>query len=109
MRRSLLATALLAFVVAACGASGTPSPSAAPSAAPSVAPSATPATTPSPSPSPSPAAAIYIVKKGDTLYAIAVRNKTTVKAILAANPAITNPNYLKLGQRIIIPAPSPSP
>lgn len=108
MPRSLLATALLAFVIAACGASSTPAPSVPPSAAPSVEPSATPAA-PSPSPSAASSGTIYIVKKGDTLYAIAVRNRTTVKAVLAANPDITNPNYLKVGQRIVIPAPSPSP
>jgi 2',3'-cyclic-nucleotide 2'-phosphodiesterase / 3'-nucleotidase len=108
MPRSLLATALLAFVIAACGASSTPAPSVPPSAPPSVEPSATPAA-PSPSPSTPPSGSVYIVKKGDTLSAIAARNKTTVKAILAANPDITNANYLKVGQRIVIPAPSPSP
>jgi LysM repeat protein len=112
MPRSLLATALLAFVIAACGASSTPAPSvppsAPPSAPPSVAPSATPVA-PSPSPSTPASGAVYIVKKGDTLYGIAARNRTTVKAILAANPDITNANYLKVGQRIVIPAPSPSP
>jgi LysM repeat protein len=43
------------------------------------------------------------VKKGDTLSAIAKANKTTVKAIQAANPQITNPNLIKPGQTFLIP------
>lgn len=44
----------------------------------------------------------YIVKKGDTLSKIAKANGTTVKAILALNPAITNPNRIYVGQTIRI-------
>jgi len=43
------------------------------------------------------------VKKGDTLSAIAKANNTTVKAIQAANPAITNVNLIKPGQVFTIP------
>ncbi len=46
-----------------------------------------------------------MVKQGDTLYVIAVRHKVTVARILAANPTITDPNVLTIGQRIVIPAP----
>ncbi len=45
----------------------------------------------------------YVVKSGDTLYSIALRFNTTVNAILAANPQITNPNVLVPGQVIVIP------
>jgi LysM repeat protein len=45
----------------------------------------------------------YKVKKGDTLSAIAKANQTTVKAIQAANPKITNPNLIKPGQVFNIP------
>jgi murein DD-endopeptidase MepM/ murein hydrolase activator NlpD len=45
----------------------------------------------------------YTVKKGDTLSAIAKANKTTVSAIVKANPAITNPNVIKTGQKITLP------
>jgi LysM repeat protein len=44
----------------------------------------------------------YIVKKGDTLSKIAKANGTTVKAIQALNPAITNPNRIYVGQTIRI-------
>lgn len=46
---------------------------------------------------------IYIVQPGDTLFFIAQRFGTTVNAILAVNPQITNPNVLTVGQRICIP------
>jgi LysM repeat protein len=45
----------------------------------------------------------YVVKKGDTLSAIAKRYGTTVDALLKANPNIKNPNLIKVGQVIIIP------
>lgn len=45
----------------------------------------------------------YTVKKGDTLTSIAKKYGTTVQAILAANPQITNPNLIKVGQVIRIP------
>lgn len=44
----------------------------------------------------------YVVKKGDTLRKIAKANGITVKAILALNPAITNPNRIYVGQTIRI-------
>jgi LysM repeat protein len=56
---------------------------------------------------------LYTVAAGDTLSAIARRNNVTVTAILAANPQITNPNVLTVGQRICIPGavtpPGPGP
>jgi LysM repeat protein len=45
----------------------------------------------------------YTVKQGDTLSAIAKRYGTTVAALLKANPNITNPNLIKVGQVIRIP------
>jgi predicted chitinase/LysM repeat protein len=44
------------------------------------------------------------VAKHDTLSKIAAREGTTVKEILAVNPKITDPNVLKLGQKIYLPA-----
>lgn len=44
----------------------------------------------------------YIVKRGDTLSKIAKKYKTTVKAILELNPAITNQNRIYVGQTIRI-------
>ena len=44
----------------------------------------------------------YRVRHGDNLYSIAHRYGTTVEAILRAN-RIYNPNYIYVGQRLIIP------
>ena len=102
------------LLLAACGGaspSATPSSGAAGSAAPGGAPTppvptATPVSTATPRPTARPASSgtVYVVKRGDTLYAIATRHHLTLKALLAANPQITNPNVLKVGQRIVIPA-----
>lgn len=43
------------------------------------------------------------VKKGDTLSAIAKANKTTVAKIVALNPSITNPNLIRVNQKIMVP------
>ena len=44
------------------------------------------------------------VKSGNTLSQIAKSKGITLKALLAANPDITNPNKIKVGQSIKIPA-----
>ncbi|WP_425415778.1 DUF3794 and LysM peptidoglycan-binding domain-containing protein [Orenia metallireducens] len=44
----------------------------------------------------------YTVKAGDTLYKIAQRFGTTIDAIIEENN-IVNPDYLEVGQRLIIP------
>ncbi len=55
-----------------------------------------------------------IVTWGDTLYSVAVRNGTTVAALVRAN-GLPNPNFIYAGQRLIIPAsssgsaPAPAP
>jgi len=43
---------------------------------------------------------IYIIAQGDTLKGLALRFDTTVDAILAANPEITNPNRIYAGQHV---------
>lgn len=55
----------------------------------------------------------YKVKRGDTLYDLAKKNKTTVDAI-AKSSGIKDPNKLRIGQEIVIPtsektAPLPLP
>jgi len=45
----------------------------------------------------------HIVKSGESLGAIAKQHNVTVAEILAANPDITNPNLIRLGQVIQIP------
>ncbi|MGM0501933.1 MAG: DUF3794 and LysM peptidoglycan-binding domain-containing protein [Bacillota bacterium] len=49
-----------------------------------------------------PAKIVYVVQPGDTLYKIACRYKTTIEALVEANN-IQNPDYLEVGQKIIIP------
>jgi LasA protease len=46
----------------------------------------------------------YIVQVGDSLGNIAARYNITVQMLIDANQ-ITNPNYLEVGQELIIPAP----
>jgi len=110
---------------------GTPTPTTSPTpSGPTLTPttSPTPATptptpttsptpaTPTPTPSPtSPCEVTYIVQPGDTLSSIARRFGTTVAAIVAAN-GIVNPDFIWVGQRLIIPVcgtpvptPTPSP
>jgi len=58
-----------------------------------------------------PCRSAYFVVRGDTLDRIAVRCRTNVPAILAANPAIMNPNLIGVGMRLmlyrdVVPAPS---
>lgn len=49
------------------------------------------------------AATVYTVRQGDTLARIAARFGVSVAAILQANPQITNPDRIYIGQRITIP------
>ncbi len=52
----------------------------------------------------------YTVQPGDTLFFIAQRFGTTVQAILACNPQITNPDLIFPGQVFCVPgAPAPAP
>jgi LysM repeat protein len=63
----------------------------------------------SPSPSPQPSPGVYIVQPGDTLQIIAARYGTTWQAIAVANN-LPNPNYVFVGQRLVIPSgPPPAP
>lgn len=56
-----------------------------------------------PQPTPKPEIIIYVVQKGDNLTKIAKMYNTTVDAIMAANPQITNKNLIYVGQKIRIP------
>ena len=109
-RRVLLAGVGMAIVVAGCGASESPAPSASAAAstasteAPSPSAAAEPSATVAPSPSPSSAATIYVVRKGDTLIAIAKKQHVTLAALRAANPQVTDPRKLHPGDKLTIPA-----
>ncbi len=55
----------------------------------------------------------YVVKAGDTLGKIASRSGTSLSALIAVNPQITNPSLIYVGQVINLPAgtnpPQPPP
>jgi rfaE bifunctional protein nucleotidyltransferase chain/domain len=64
---------------------------------------------PSPAPAPAPApggshGGIYTVQAGDTLSAIAQRQGVSLAALEAANPQLSNPNYIYPGETIHLPA-----
>ncbi|MEG1779105.1 MAG: LysM peptidoglycan-binding domain-containing protein, partial [Oscillospiraceae bacterium] len=50
-----------------------------------------------------PSATTHTVVKGDSLYAIAKMHETTVFDILAANPQVTNPSNLQIGEILAVP------
>ena len=45
----------------------------------------------------------YVVKAGDTLSKIASRNGITLAQLLKLNPSITNPNKIKVGDKVNLP------
>lgn len=47
----------------------------------------------------------YTVKAGDTLFALARSNSTTVEALIRLNPGIVDPNSLRIGQTVCLPPP----
>ncbi|MCK8486572.1 bifunctional 2',3'-cyclic-nucleotide 2'-phosphodiesterase/3'-nucleotidase [Paenibacillus sp. MBLB2552] len=76
-----------------------------PTPAPAPAPAPVPTPEPSPAPAPAPAAGtdtVYIVKKGDTLYDIALEHGTTWQALAKYNK-LSNPHLIRIGQKILIP------
>nr|WP_290666559.1 LysM domain-containing protein [Ardenticatena sp.] len=60
-------------------------------------------TIPLPPPTPTPRVVRYIVQEGDTLLSIAERYGTTVQTIIAANPNLENPDWIQIGQELLIP------
>ena len=49
----------------------------------------------------------YTVRRGDTLYAIARRYGVSLPCLLAANPAVRDPNRIYPGQVIVVPRDGP--
>ena len=80
------------------GNGATPNPSAS-----QVAPSASV----EPTAPPKPSAETYIIKSGDTLSKIATSFGLTLDELLAANPQITDPDKIAIGDEITIPARAP--
>jgi len=52
---------------------------------------------------------LYTVKASNTLFSIANRFGVTVRQIVDANPQISNPNIIFVGQEICIPIGTPTP
>lgn len=50
-----------------------------------------------------PGSAVYVVQPGDWLGEIARRHNTTVQAILAVNPQLTNPDVIHPGETLVLP------
>jgi len=88
-------------------------PPVGPTPTPTQTPSGTPAPTATSTPAPTvtPPAGVgfpYTVQWGDTLYSIARRFGVSVDAIVQAN-GLTDPNYIRAGQVLIIPTLPPPP
>ncbi|MFM9165550.1 MAG: LysM peptidoglycan-binding domain-containing protein [Candidatus Limnocylindrus sp.] len=79
------------------GVTATPTPSASP----------TSEVSPSPTPTPTPEAVLYRVKSGDTLRKIAEKFQVSIDVIMSANPEITSPDLIRVGQELIIPQSIP--
>ena len=113
-RQCLTAALLLLVLMTACGRIVTPEPSVTPRIA--GAPTSTPNEATSASASPvgrqsppdtatptiTPTPIFHVVGKGDTLQAIAFDFGVSVEALQAAN-GIENPQFLQVGQRLVIP------
>jgi LysM repeat protein len=59
-------------------------------------------------PSPTSTPQTYTIQQGDSFLAIAIRYKTSVQALQAANPKV-DPNMMALGTVLIIPASTAAP
>jgi len=56
---------------------------------------------------PCPGGYLYTIKPGDTVYSISRRAGIAPAALIAANPGL-DPDRLRIGQQICVPAPPPS-
>lgn len=60
-----------------------------------------------PTPEPTPEQVVYTIKSGDTLTEISQKFQVSIDVIIGANPEVTDPNNLRIGQRLIIPSVIP--
>ncbi len=51
----------------------------------------------------------HIIAKGESLWSIAQTHGCSLAELLAANPQITNPNNISLGEKIFLPEGPASP
>lgn len=95
---------MLAGVLAACNGSIVPQPLVpTPDVPPTASPFLVSTANLAPSPIPTLATVTYRVRLGDTLGRVASRFQRTVGQLLTANPAISDPNHIEIGQLIVIP------
>ena len=59
-------------------------------------------------PTPSPTPVIYVVQPGDSLSGIAFQYDVSIEALVEAN-GIADTNVIRVGQKLIIPGPTPIP
>lgn len=95
LRVSPFLVGMLAFTVAGCLTVAPPEPTPTPVPTPVV----------TPTPAPEPTNRTYVVQSGDTLSTIAQRFGLTLGQIMTANPSITDPNRIRVGQVLVIPPP----
>ncbi len=88
---------LIAFVAAGCLTVAPPPTTSEPSP--------TPVITITPTTRPEPTNRSYRVRSGDTLLTIAQRFGLTIGQLMAANPSISDPNRIRVGQVLVIPPP----
>ncbi len=84
-------------------------PTATATRTPTATPTATPTPTPTPTMTPTPIPPLaHPVQEGETLIDIAILYDTSMDAILALNPEV-EPELIRVGQVLLIPAPTPTP
>lgn len=95
-----LAAAALFFLPAFLGVGGDDEPDVTPTPAAVASVTAPPEPTATPEPTP----IVHVVAQGDTLSKIATQYGLTLDQLLAANPQITDPDRIAIGDEVIIPA-----
>ena len=105
MRRQFAILVVIVGLVAACGGGATPipAPTAAPTPAPTdlFVPTAEPVASETPTATPV-AGTRYVVKKGDTMWAIALDHGISLADLQAANPDV-EPRTMAVGTVLVIP------
>jgi len=95
-----LAAAALFFLPALLGVGGDDEPDVTPTPAAVASVTAPPEPTATPEPTP----IVHVVAQGDTLSKIATQYGLTLDQLRAANPQITDPDRIAIGDEVIIPA-----
>ncbi len=73
-----------------------------------ITPTSTPAATPTLPPLPTPTPFLHTIIEGNTLIGIASYYGVTTEELMVANPGI-DPNFLTVGNQLVIPLPTPGP